>query len=239
MRKMRKPPAPIGSQILILLAFLLPASDLCQTYLEQVTTSTPEPLLRLSETTRDVAADLDRFVPEYMHEQDIPGVSIALVRDGVIAWRKGYGVADTITRESVTEQTPFEVASNSKVIAAYIFLRLVDQGKLELDRSLNLPVPKWPAVEPSTAGTRRTMAADLARFLLKVADPQHQCGFVVCTNNDLLNPDLAIRIAHRALGGKIESILQASHLRFNYRPPTESTVPPCGYVLSQQPTLFT
>jgi hypothetical protein len=41
---------------------------------------------------------------------------------------------------------------------------------------------------------------------------------VVHTNSDLLNPDVAIRIAHRAIGGKIEPLRRASHLEFNYRP---------------------
>ena len=46
-----------------------------------------------------------------------------------------------------------------------------------------------------------------------------ECGFgvVVCTNNDLLNPDVAVEIAHRALGGRMESILRATGLQYNYR----------------------
>jgi hypothetical protein len=44
-------------------------------------------------------------------------------------------------------------------------------------------------------------------------------GVVVLTNNDLLNPDVAINVAHRALGGQIEPIRQASHLAFNHQPP--------------------
>jgi CubicO group peptidase (beta-lactamase class C family) len=46
--------------------------------------------------------------------------------------------------------------------------------------------------------------------------PQHGLGVVVLTNNDLLNPDVAIEIAHRALGGEIDLIRRASHLEFNY-----------------------
>jgi hypothetical protein len=46
--------------------------------------------------------------------------------------------------------------------------------------------------------------------------PEHGFGVVVCTNNDLLNPDVAIEIAHRALGGKIVPIRRAIHLEFNY-----------------------
>ena len=47
--------------------------------------------------------------------------------------------------------------------------------------------------------------------------PEHGFGVVVCTNSDLLSPDVAIEIAHRALGGKIEPVRQAIHLAFNYR----------------------
>jgi amino acid transporter len=46
--------------------------------------------------------------------------------------------------------------------------------------------------------------------------PEHKFGVVVCTNNDLLNPDVAVEIAHRALGGKIEPIRRALRLEFNY-----------------------
>jgi len=42
-------------------------------------------------------------------------------------------------------------------------------------------------------------------------------GVVVCTNNDLLNPDVALEIAHRALGGPIEPLRRAIHLEYNYR----------------------
>ena len=49
--------------------------------------------------------------------------------------------------------------------------------------------------------------------------PEHGFGVVVCTNNDLLNPNVAIEIAHQALGGKIEPIRRAVNLEFNYRGP--------------------
>jgi hypothetical protein len=46
--------------------------------------------------------------------------------------------------------------------------------------------------------------------------PEHNSGVFVVTNSDFLNPDVAMEIAHRALGGKIEPIRQAIHLEFNY-----------------------
>ena len=50
-------------------------------------------------------------------------------------------------------------------------------------------------------------------------NPQTGSGVVVWTNSDLLNPNVAINIAHRALGGKIEPIRQAANLGFNYQGP--------------------
>ena len=47
--------------------------------------------------------------------------------------------------------------------------------------------------------------------------PQHGFGVVVCTNNDLLNPDVAINIAHRAIGGRIDRIRGGAHLYYDYR----------------------
>ena len=48
-------------------------------------------------------------------------------------------MANTFTRRPVTPDTLFEVASNSKVITAYIALQLVDQGTLSLDEPLSEP----------------------------------------------------------------------------------------------------
>jgi hypothetical protein len=51
---------------------------------------------------------------------------------------------------------------------------------------------------------------------IMIVYPEHDFGVVVCTNNDFLNPDVAVEIARRALGGKIEPIRRAIHLEFNY-----------------------
>ena len=91
---------------------------------------TPTRKLRLDEPLEQVIADLEAFVPSYMAQEGVPGVAIALVRDGGVAWTQGFGVANRLTRQPVTPETTFEVASNSKVVTAYIALRMVDRGIL-------------------------------------------------------------------------------------------------------------
>jgi CubicO group peptidase (beta-lactamase class C family) len=99
--------------------------------------SLQEPPLRISEPLDVVVADLESFDPDYLDRQDIPGAAIALVRDGNVVWTEGFGVANTITRRPVTADSTFELASNDKVVTAYIALRLVDLGMLSLDEPLN------------------------------------------------------------------------------------------------------
>lgn len=95
------------------------------------------PPLRQAEPVEAIIADLAQFIPQYMQEEDIPGVAVTLIRDGEVVWREGFGVGNVFTRQPITSETIFEVASNSKVVTAYIALQLVDQGLLSLDVPLN------------------------------------------------------------------------------------------------------
>ena len=68
---------------------------------------------------------------------DIPGMSVALISNGKLVWRKNFGVANAETGQAVTDSTIFEAASLTKIVTAYAALQLVDQGKLSLDSPLN------------------------------------------------------------------------------------------------------
>ena len=51
-----------------------------------------EPPLRHTEPLDTIVTDLERFIPERMESSGIPGLAIALVRDGQVAWAQGFGV---------------------------------------------------------------------------------------------------------------------------------------------------
>lgn len=104
--------------------------------------------LRWSAPPESLTAELEDYIPRYMQQQNIPGTAIALIQHGRVVWTRGFGVMNTITNEPVTAETLFEVASNSKLITAYIALRLVDQGVLALDEPLNKYLSK-PWLPPS------------------------------------------------------------------------------------------
>lgn len=89
-----------------------------------------------------IIADLTTFIPEYIKTEKIPGVSVALVYDNEIAWTRGFGYANSITKKPVDTNSLFEIASVSKVVTAYIALRLVDEGKLSLSKPLHSYLPE-------------------------------------------------------------------------------------------------
>ena len=75
-------------------------------------------------------AELDRWVPGLLRASGVPGLSMALVKDGRIALLRGFGIKDENTREPVDPRTVFEAASLSKPIFAYAVLLLAGTRKL-------------------------------------------------------------------------------------------------------------
>jgi CubicO group peptidase (beta-lactamase class C family) len=75
-----------------------------------------------------------------MRKGDIPGLSIAVIRDGKIDWEGEFGqknaVNDGVTDGPVLRDTLFSAASMGKPVFAYIVLRLVDRGVIDLDKPL-------------------------------------------------------------------------------------------------------
>lgn len=78
---------------------------------------------------------LDRL-PRLMQAFAVPGVGIAVVEEGVVAWSRAFGVSHAQTQAPVDARTVFEDASLSKPVFAYLVMQLVDRGLVELDRPL-------------------------------------------------------------------------------------------------------
>jgi CubicO group peptidase (beta-lactamase class C family) len=86
-------------------------------------------------------------VAERMSHYHVPGVSVAFIDNGQIAWTRAYGFADVAAKRPVTPETLFQAASISKPIAALAMLRLVQDGKLSLDEDVNLKLHAWKVPE--------------------------------------------------------------------------------------------
>lgn len=86
-------------------------------------------------TDRDIA-ELEDFIHEEMAAAGVPGLSMAVIRDGAIVYSGAFGVTNTGTGERVTPETLFEAASLSKPLFAYFVMLQAEKGVLDLDRPL-------------------------------------------------------------------------------------------------------
>jgi CubicO group peptidase (beta-lactamase class C family) len=78
-----------------------------------------------------------------MKHYKVPGVSIAFFARGKILWTRAYGYADVSRMNTATPETLFQAASISKSISALAVLRLVQDGKLNLDEDVNVKLKGW------------------------------------------------------------------------------------------------
>jgi CubicO group peptidase (beta-lactamase class C family) len=80
-----------------------------------------------------ITDSLDTYIQQGLKDWNIPGLAIAIVKDGKIVTMKGYGVRDLETKEPVDENTLFMIASNSKLFTATALAKLEYDKKLSLD----------------------------------------------------------------------------------------------------------
>jgi len=92
--------------------------------------------------------DLDRTVARVMQTFDVPGLALAIVKDGQVLLAKGYGVRTLGRPAPVDERTLFGIASNTKVVTATALGLLVEDGLLEWDAPVIRYLP-WFAMYDS------------------------------------------------------------------------------------------
>ncbi|MEJ8819733.1 serine hydrolase domain-containing protein [Lacibacter sp. H407] len=88
---------------------------------------------------------VDSLVKIEMQKQNIPGMSVAVVRNGKIDYVKGYGVANIEHNVAVKPETVFQAGSVGKQFTAFAILLLVEDGKMDLDDRLTTFFPDAPA----------------------------------------------------------------------------------------------
>jgi CubicO group peptidase (beta-lactamase class C family) len=85
---------------------------------------------------------LDRDVPLILEAYNVPGVAIAVVRDGQTVWSGGYGVA-SLDGTPMSGDTVFQVASISKTLTAWGVMHLVETGRVSLDAPVEDYLTRW------------------------------------------------------------------------------------------------
>lgn len=92
---------------------------------------------------------------ERMALYKVPGVSLAVVKDGEVHWTKGYGTANTETGTTVTPSTLFQAGSISKPLAALAVLKLAEEGRIDLDGDVNEFLKDWSIPQSNFTQTEK------------------------------------------------------------------------------------
>ncbi|GAB3497957.1 serine hydrolase [Spirosoma knui] len=106
-----------------------------------------------------VADSLDAYVKRGMADWQIPGLAIAIVKDGKVIVSKGFGVREVGKNEPVDENTLFFIASNSKLFTGSAMAKLEDEKKLSLNDKVTKYLPDYKLYNP--AATQLVTLRDL------------------------------------------------------------------------------
>jgi CubicO group peptidase (beta-lactamase class C family) len=93
--------------------------------------------------------DLDSYVASSMKIFDVPGMAVAIVKDGKIVVAKGYGVRKLGEPTPVDEFTMFGIGSNTKAFTTAALATLVDEGKLSWDDPVYQRLPGFVMYDPA------------------------------------------------------------------------------------------
>jgi CubicO group peptidase (beta-lactamase class C family) len=100
----------------------------------------PQPRATMSgapAAAEDVSGNVDGFVEAEMREHRIPGLALAVLRDGKLVKAQGYGLANVELNVAVKPETVFQTGSVGKQFTATAVMMLVEEGKVGLDDRLS------------------------------------------------------------------------------------------------------
>jgi len=84
-----------------------------------------------------IQSSLEKLVLEEAKTNSLKGISIAIVKPNQTIFSEGYGVASEKNQIAVTEDTAFKIGSISKVFTALLVMKLVEDGKISLDKPVD------------------------------------------------------------------------------------------------------
>jgi CubicO group peptidase (beta-lactamase class C family) len=150
---MRKPMWFIIGVVLACLASFSPCPAASASEIEEVETGLGPEIVFETDTTWTIE--------ERMEHYDVPGVSIAVIKDFRVDWAKAYGFADRESQTPVTTGTLFQAASISKPTTGLAVLKCVEDGLLSLDADVNTMLKSWKLPENEFTDSAKVTIAEL------------------------------------------------------------------------------
>lgn len=104
---------------------------------------------------KDIKNTIDNYVETFLKEHRIPGASIAIVHENDLFYSKAWGVTEE-TEEKVTTETPFTIGSISKSLTGLAIMKLMEEGKVDLEDPVQKYIP-WFTLKDKEAASNITI----------------------------------------------------------------------------------
>jgi CubicO group peptidase (beta-lactamase class C family) len=104
--------------------------------------------IQVANAQHPLPQDFELTIKKGMEDWQIPGLAIAIVKDGKVFYSKGFGVKKLGANEPVNDETLFGIASVSKNITAAALAMLVDEGKISWDTKIVDVIPWFALSDP-------------------------------------------------------------------------------------------
>jgi CubicO group peptidase (beta-lactamase class C family) len=114
------------------------------------------PILKKGDFTGAVSV-LDSIIRKNLEQQRIPGAAVAVVHEGRVIFSQCYGYADTQNKVPIAEDTYFMVGSLTKSFTALAVLKLIEQGKIDLNADIKNYIPDFSIKNLDGGETRITV----------------------------------------------------------------------------------
>jgi CubicO group peptidase (beta-lactamase class C family) len=168
------------------------------------------------------SADPRMKLADRLKHYKTPGISIAVINDYKVEWARGYGFLEAGGKLPVTGESLFQAGSISKPVSAMAALRLVEEGKLQLDEDVNQKLTSWKVPENQFTGEQKVTL----RLLLS-----HTAGISV-RGFDGYAAGQAVPALLQVLNG--EKPANSPPIRVEARPNTQNRYSGGGFTVMQQ-----
>jgi len=113
-------------------------------------------------TNQELIATLNTETPIALKEHKVPGLAIAIIENGEVVVKKGYGFADVANRKEVTTNSGFNIGSISKMFTAWGVMKLVEDGEIKLDVPVSTYLKRWKLPESEFDSNKVTIRSLLS-----------------------------------------------------------------------------
>ncbi|XOV77665.1 MAG: serine hydrolase domain-containing protein [Aestuariibacter sp.] len=143
---------------------------------EPVVVEEPTPVV-VEKTPEEV---LEEHIQAQLEPGNIPGIAAGVIKNGRLAWSKGFGYSNLATQVPVTADTPFTIASTGKAVIGVALMKAVEDYNISLDDDINSYGLPYLIDNPNINGeviTLRHLATHTSGIIDN--DSTYPCGFVI------------------------------------------------------------